>query len=842
MTVPYLGCSQTVTEIPTDQIPTLVHPYLCRLPLPLLDLDATIRIADVVAAAGIVPEDGQEEVQGGDDNGEDEGFITVEDVNQGAGDTVIVSVTAADVQQTPAARAPGGPSQLFESDDEESDVHLGDEVEAILAEGGPLEVPVVVDTEEQLAEGNHSSDDDDDDDEDEDNADVTHDYYADQEPPPKEDSSETPKKSALQDLLAGKKPADILENPGTAHASNPPIDTDKGKGKGPSSGTSGKAPAPKLPTNPGAPGAGDTTTGSFSEATKGVQARAEETLFGAIRLSQPTTGEDQMVHNLENYTGLLTGLQQLVMVMAQGYQNASEDVRELVSTTLARATERDREFIQKAFAALGEWTRAYQAAVGSHTNLPMFDLLQRWDQVRAAGNRLADEILSLTATEMETGSSAEILRALIPACFSRVRARSEAVFRTMNAELPSLLCRFVSGEQAGQMLASICTTMCNYNIEMCGMALSQTVVPVYAIPTTYDTQRSLWQSICQIIPGIAQQTGSDLRPFGPRAPRNTPFDTVTVPNSPAGNSGDPGATASSSNPGISQRAQIPVSTGSTASLPPAGPTGVPFGIPPAGCVMMPKSAFATAPTVDLSKDDGNSGAGLIGAPQQTSTPIKQRHPSDRSASGRKMDVSKIQAAHLINELSDRREEHQRGGSSPSSSRDAVVGRGPGGSLPPGLPAQAPGLAASGVAGSMPGRAKEVPCLSQQVPKAKLVVPVECPTPQKCHAPADDDATADIEEVGEVSAPPKKKKKKKDKNRENGTSKDTGDSVEPSTSGVTKSEEKPEVSETLKKKKKKKKEKSARDKFEEERRIQIARQLAFDPSPGNSACSGFSQRP
>ena len=55
----------------------------------------------------------------------------------------------------------------------------------------------------------------------------------------------------------------------------------------------------------------------------------------------------------------------------------------------------------------------------------------------------------------------------------------------MNADLPSLLCRFVSADQAGQMFASIFTTMCNYNTEMCGMALSQTVVPVYTIPNTY---------------------------------------------------------------------------------------------------------------------------------------------------------------------------------------------------------------------------------------------------------------------------------------------------------------------------------------------------------------------
>ena len=152
----------------------------------------------------------------------------------------------------------------------------------------------------------------------------------------------------------------------------------------------------------------------------------------------------------------------------------------------------------------------------------------------------------------------------------------------MNADLPSLLCCFVSGEQAGQMLTSICMTMCNYNIEMCGMALSQTVVPVYTIPTTYHTQRSLWQSICQIIPGIAQHTGSELRSFEPRAPNNTPFNVETQPNTPASNSGDPGASASSVNPGGPERTQPPVSRGSAVPQQPTGSSGVPIRIPPKG--------------------------------------------------------------------------------------------------------------------------------------------------------------------------------------------------------------------------------------------------------------------
>ena len=87
---------------------------------------------------------------------------------------------------------------------------------------------------------------------------------------------------------------------------------------------------------------------------------------------------------------------------------------------------------------------------------------------------------------------------------------------------PSLLCRFVAPDQAGQILASIFTCLCNYNTEICGMAMAQTVVPVYTIPNTYRVQQSLWESLCQTIPGIARASGSELRSFEPIAPRDVP--------------------------------------------------------------------------------------------------------------------------------------------------------------------------------------------------------------------------------------------------------------------------------------------------------------------------------
>ena len=180
----------------------------------------------------------------------------------------------------------------------------------------------------------------------------------------------------------------------------------------------------------------------------------------------------------------------------------------------------------------------------------MYDQLACWDQVREAGITLSQEITSLTADYEPSTASSEIFQTLLPACFHRIWAQTEATFLELNANLPTLLCGFIAPDQAGQMLSAIFTCMCNYNTEICGMAMAQTVVPVYTFPNTYRVQQSLWESICQIIPGIARTSGSKLHSFEPVAPRNTPVGQAdTQDGVVAGNSGDPRAgTARMSNP------------------------------------------------------------------------------------------------------------------------------------------------------------------------------------------------------------------------------------------------------------------------------------------------------
>ena len=200
-----------------------------------------------------------------------------------------------------------------------------------------------------------------------------------------------------------------------------PIKPGATKGKGPNDETSGKAPASKT---------------QFSAAALGVQERAQSTLFGAATLAQATSTEEDTVRCLENYTGLLTGLQKLVVTMASGYEAATDDIRSLVASTLDVVTQRDRTFIVGASQALADWTAKYQHAMSQGANQSMPDQLARWDRVREAGIALSQHITTLTTEHEQSTVSGEIFRTLILACFQCIRVRTEATFSEVNATLP----------------------------------------------------------------------------------------------------------------------------------------------------------------------------------------------------------------------------------------------------------------------------------------------------------------------------------------------------------------------------------------------------------------------
>ena len=208
--------------------------------------------------------------------------------------------------------------------------------------------------------------------------------------------------------------------------------------------------------------------------------------------------------------------------MASGYEAATEDIRSLVASTLDVATQHDCTFVAGASQALADWTAKYQHAMSQGENQSMHDQLACLDRVREAGIALSRHTTSLTTEHDQSTVSAEIFLTLIPACFQCVRVRTKATFSEVNTTLPSLLCRFVAPDQAGQILASIFTCLCNYNTKICRMAMAQTVVPMYTIPNTYRVQQSLWESLCRIIPGVVHTGGSELHPFEPVAPSNTP--------------------------------------------------------------------------------------------------------------------------------------------------------------------------------------------------------------------------------------------------------------------------------------------------------------------------------
>ena len=337
---------------------------------------------------------------------EDDGFESVDDGYKEPGDKVVILILVKKVGE-PEDSGLAGKSLMFESE-EEDDPKLKKQIEAALDKTDLL-------GELMLSEHESESESSDDDDDDED-LNETKQYYEDQEQGIEESGSKP-----ISPKAVNTDPAVVPESAGNPTDSKPdapsgnalPAKPGYTKGKGASSECSSKAPAPKL---------------QLLAAAQGVQERAQSTLFDAAALAQATSMEADTVHRLENYTGLLTRLQKLVVTMASGYEAATEDVRSLVASTLDMATQQDCAFVAGASQALANWTAKYQHAMSQGKDQSIPDQLARWDQVRKAGMALSRHITSLTTEHGQSTASGEIFRTLIPACFQRVSGPDQGHF------------------------------------------------------------------------------------------------------------------------------------------------------------------------------------------------------------------------------------------------------------------------------------------------------------------------------------------------------------------------------------------------------------------------------
>ena len=268
------------------------------------------------ASAEVMAVDGAEE--------EEDGFEMVDDRDGVPGDKVVITISAKEVTKLEGSGM-GGKTPMFESE-EEDDPEIKKQIEAALGETILLGDLMLSEHEDES--DSESSDNDNDDD-----LDDTKWYYEDQE-----EGTEGPGSKPSEPKTVDTGPAAIPESAGNPAGprldipsrNTQPIKPGATKGKGPSNESSGKAPASKL---------------QFSAVALGVQERTQSTLFSAATLAQATSTEEDTVCRLENYTGLFTGLQKLVVTMASGYEAATEDIRSLVASTLDMATQRDHNFI-----------------------------------------------------------------------------------------------------------------------------------------------------------------------------------------------------------------------------------------------------------------------------------------------------------------------------------------------------------------------------------------------------------------------------------------------------------------------------------------------------------------
>ena len=306
---------------------------------------------------------------------DDEGFEMVGDDEEVHGNQVLVRILAEKVSK-PEDSSFDGKGKMFESE-EDDDPEVQEQIKTVLASSGLL-------GDLQLSESEDESESDSpDDDDNEGDPNETKQYYKGQEDEAAKDSglkldSSTPTAVTDPPAMTGNPRNLDGSNPGTLAKDAQPTKPIPSKGKGPNSESSSKAPASKS----------GTTTQPLAVA-QGVQESMQSTLFGVATLAQAT--EEDTVRRLENYTGLLTGLQNLVITMASGYEAAMEDIRSLVASTLDVATQRDHAFVAGASQALANWTEKYQQAMSQGENQSLYDQLARWDQVRKVGITLSQK-------------------------------------------------------------------------------------------------------------------------------------------------------------------------------------------------------------------------------------------------------------------------------------------------------------------------------------------------------------------------------------------------------------------------------------------------------------------
>ena len=195
-------------------------------------------------------------------------------------------------------------------------------------------------------------------------------------------------------------------------------------------------------------------------------------------------------------------------------------------------------------------------------------------------------------------------------------------------------------------------------------------------------------------------------------------------------------------------------------------SGLPDGIIPAGSkwVLFPPHV----PTINLA-DGGNPPDANL---PETSTPIKATPESGKRHSKKRLNLSKIEATHLIFDMRDRQEKAWKSNESEYQAAvpDWTSGkeRGSGGELPHRLPATLP---------NRPGEDEVPPIPTDPTPEAPK---------WDNKRPHDDDKITEVpneDQPAEPSKKKKKKKKKKDSKEAVPTRKDEDEGIWPSTSAV-----------------------------------------------------------
>ena len=213
----------------------------------------------------------------------------------------------------------------------------------------------------------------------------------------------------------------------------------------------------------------------------------------------PADTDDEKAHR-DAFLLIMQGFHAATRTLSGSYQDACQDIHNIVRRALQKTKAIDHNFIWGASGAIQWLVKAVQPAMDcmGESLDEQAGLLQEAQQ---ASKEATEDILALLPAEQSPYLTPAVPKEdLLSPALEATHNHMERAIEAVNAELLVLVHQHVPPEQAGVFLASLLQVLCSYQQEMAGMATSQVVIPSQIVPNLWGISRSMMEGLTLLGP------------------------------------------------------------------------------------------------------------------------------------------------------------------------------------------------------------------------------------------------------------------------------------------------------------------------------------------------------